>query len=358
MESSTLLALLISGALNIGLYLYRYHLPTGRSSFAWPAQSLMSRLQYVLVYFGSTWIRHSSGVIPLVAGAVGLCAALIVITRTIRQRRAASPLMLQLSLLMLFCIATAAITSSGRLHLGLEQASASRYQTFALVFWCSLGLSLLFHAVKERKSSTEFNALAAFLAVIMLASATQVRMPIIDAQWRQLRLKFISLALISGVHDMAVLADAFPDPQVVLRDAVYMRQHRLSIFAGKQYAQFGQPLTEAYSVRSSNACSGYVSSSQNLPSDSGHGLRLTGYTWNRERRRPASEIVAVENGRIVGFGSSVTIPHGSSHAGERADPSRFGWVAFVDSANPPMRIDLYTVVGRSNEVCRFAEWSP
>ena len=66
----------------------------------------------------------------------------------------------------------------------------------------------------------------------MLLFATQLRLPLIDAQWHQLRLKMVGLSLLAGVQDDAVLADAYPDPQVVLRAAEYMKQRRLSIFAG------------------------------------------------------------------------------------------------------------------------------
>ena len=197
----------------------------------------------------------------------------------------------ELSFLMLLVLATAAITSSGRLHLGLEQATASRYQTFALVFWCCLGLQLL---LRVAASQRRFQVTATALLVVMLASATQVRLPLIDAQWHQMRLKIVSLSLLSGVQDPAVLADAFPDPQVVLRDAAYMKLHHLSIFAGKQYRQLGNSIDSQYHVTPGNMCLGAISSSQILPADDGNGLRLTGYAWDRQLQKPAADIVATE----------------------------------------------------------------
>ncbi len=361
MRRRIVVAVAASAVANIGLYLYHYHRPSAQSGVL-PAQSVGEILKYVAVYFGSTFVRHSSGWSAILAGTMGLCTALWIIARVILQRGTAiqsgtrSLLLLELSLLMLLCIATAAITASGRLHLGLEQATASRYQTFALLFWCSLGLAVLFYA---SRNSTRFTAISASLLALMLGFATQVRLPLIDAQWRHLRLQTISLALLTGVHDPAVLADAYPDPQVVLRAAQYMKENRLSIFAGRRYSQLGQPLEAVYKLQDANECSGYVSSSQVLPADDGNGLRLRGYAWDRQHSRPAREIVAVGDGRIEGFGESVSIPLTSAALDLDSDAARFGWLAFVRNVSPPTRIELYAVTGKhSAYVCRFANTLP
>jgi hypothetical protein len=352
---AAMVALLLSAAVNIGLYLHHYQRPSPQNQFPPFIHAITGILQYVAVYFGSTFVRHSSGWIALVAGTIGICVAGIIIIRTLLRRGTASLLTLQLSLLMLLCIATAAITASGRLHLGLEQATASRYQTFALLFWCSLGLALLWHI---SRNPVQLNMLSGSLLLVMLAFAIQVRMPLIDAQLHQLRLKLISLALVTGVHDPAVLADAYPDPQVVLRAGEYMKNNRLSIFAADLYLQLGQPLGAAYRLRPSSECSGYVSSTQVLPADGDQGLRMTGYAWDKQLNRPAREIVAVVNGRISGLGSNVSIPLFSSAAGPNSAPAHFGWIAFVRDM-PTAKVELYAVAGNnSRDICPFAVASP
>ena len=390
-------AILLFAAANIALYLYHYHRPGPSAEFPGLLLAADRTLHYVAVYFGSTFVRHSSGWIPLLAGTAGLWVAVVIIIRVLPQRGTSSLLQLELSLLMLLCIATAFITASGRLHLGLEQATASRYQTFALLFWCSLGLAILFplqqHRVprsvipslperSEGKSrdllfSNSFgpgrgsshndqqpgflklNVFSAFLLLLMVGFATQVRLPLIDAQWRQLRLKRISLSLLTGVHDPAALADAYPDPQAVLRAAQYMKDNRLSIFAGDLYAQLGQPFDATYHVRPATDCSGYVSSTQLLPADDGPGLRITGFAWDKQSNRPARDIVAVANDRISGYGTSVSIPQDLSAARPNSDPGRFGWVAYVRDIPHPGSIQLYAVVGRdSADACLIAEARP
>jgi hypothetical protein len=134
-----------------------------------------------------------------------------------------------------------------------------------------------------------------------------------------------------------------------------MKQYRLSIFAGKQYEQLGAPLDSVYRVSAAGDCSGYVSSKQVLPSDDGHGLRLTGYAWDGELRRPARDIVAVVDGRVAGFGVNVAIPLTSKNAGPQSDPSQFGWVTFVrDRGSGKVRLFAVT---KGGAVCPFAEIS-
>ena len=358
----TWLLLWLFSAANIGLYLYHYRRPSPTSGVLPSVHALGNFLGFVAIYFGSSFVRHSSGRIALIVGAAGLCAGLIVVVRLLLQRGTRSLLALELSLLMLLCIATAVITASGRLNLGLEEATASRYQTFALLYWCSLGLLALSYIVGvsggRKTSSAMLNAFCAVLLVVMLGFATQVRLPLIDAQWRQLRLRLVSLALLTGVHDPAALVEAYPSPQPVLRAGQYMKDNHLSIFAGKRYSQLGQPLDMVFRSAAANACSGYLSSSQVLPADGGQGLRLTGYAWDRELHRPAREIVAVAAGRISGFGANVSIPLNSSSAGPRADPTRFGWIAFARETRPASAVELYAIVGSQEQACLFAELPP
>ncbi len=344
-------SLLIAGAINIALYFYRYHRTGGDTV----SPSIVQSLRYVIVYFGSTFVRHSDGAVAMIAGILGSLAAAYFIIGTLRDRDTSSPLQTVLSLLMLFTLATAAITSTGRLHLGVVQATASRYQTFALPFWCCLGLTILSrlsgHSIQQ--------CFATGLCIAMLVFATQVRLPLIDAQWRQLRLKKISLALLTGVPDNEVLAEAYPDPQVVLRSGNYMRQHRLSIFAEPDAALMGKPLGAAFDEIPATECFGALTSEKILPTEEGQAMRLNGFAWDRQANRPARDIVAAVDGRIAGFGTNVAIPLTLRRAGLNADPTRYGFVAFVGKVERGTKIDLFAVIGRNQRsVCHFAEVSP
>jgi hypothetical protein len=340
-------AFVIAGTLNIALYFYGYRRPAGDAGMV----SIGESLRYVAVYFGSTFVRHSSGAIATLAGAAGIVVALALVCATLKKPENAPPLLIELSLILLFTLATAAVTSTGRLHLGLEQATASRYQTFALLFWACLGLALL---SKLREQDTKY--LAGGLLVAMLGFATQVRLPLIDAQWRQLRLEKISLALLAGVHDGAVLAEAYPDPQVVLRASEYMRQHKLSIFAGARAAEMGESFDTEYREVPSNLCAGAITSSEALPSDGGKGLRITGYAWDRAAQRPVQNFVVVTDDKISGFGVALTVPVDLLREHDPATASRFGWVAY---SRGPEATKIYALLGAEKQsACLIATVSP
>jgi hypothetical protein len=344
-------ALLIAGALNIGLYFYNYHRPVANGGLAPLGQSLL----YIVVYFGSTFVRHSDGAIAMLAGVIGILCAVFFLVGTLRHRDAGSPLLTALSLLMLFTLATAAITSTGRLHLGIEQATASRYQTFALLFWCCLGLTLLSRIAAERRPVHMF---AAVLLIAMLGFATQVRLPLIDAQWRQLRLKKISLALLTGVQDDELLAEAFPDPQVVLRSAEYMRQHRLSIFAEPDAALLDKPFADAFHRIPAAACFGALTSEELLPTENGQAMRLEGYAWDLSRQEPAKDILVVTGGKISGFGIVTVYPLALAHEHDSANASHFEWVAYSTGSSARIS-ELYVLSGQDKKsACPFASVSP
>ncbi len=344
-------ALLIAGALNIGLYFYDYHRPVANAGLAPLGQSL----RYIAVYFGSTFVRHSDGAIAMIAGTIGILAAAVFLLGTLRHRDTSSPLLTALSLLMLFALATAAVTSTGRLHLGIEQATASRYQTFALLFWCCLGLWLLSRIADERRP---IHAFAAVLLIAMLGFATQVRLPLIDAEWRQLRLQKISIALLTGVQDDELLAEAFPDPEVVLRSADYMRQHRLSIFAEPDAALLGTSFADGFHKTPATACFGELTSEELLPTENGQAMRLEGYAWDVSRQEPARKVLLVTDGKISGFGMVNVYPLALAHEHDPATASHFEWLAYStgSSARPT---EIYVLSGPDGKsACPLAAVAP
>jgi hypothetical protein len=355
MELGTIATLFAAAVANIGTFLYGYHLPSQ------PTPELMIRdlpevLKYVAFYFGSTWIHHAGGYGPVAIGVVGLSVAIIITVCALLWRKPRSLFMFQISLLILFCIGTAVLTALGRLKMGMEQATSSRYQVFALLLWCALGLSGLCWVMSNLENNRHLVFFSGLLLVLMLAFGTQVRNPLRDAGWHQIRLNSISEALLSGVNDLDELALAFPNPKLVVRDAEYLRRNRLSIFAGKQYSQFGQPLGSGYHMHSAEECSGYVASSKIFPGRTSKGARVTGYAWNRILRIPITEVVFTsDDGRIRGFGSTVTLSLSSVKPGPIADATRFGWRGYVSDIPPGSKIDIYGVVEKNSAaVCPFA----
>jgi predicted secreted protein len=348
-KSSSVWTLLVAGILNIALYFQRYQPPGPPHRMRIPP--LAPALQYCSLYFGSTWFHHASGWMVIAIGAAAICAALIVIGYAFWGRRVRPLLLRQWSILLLFCLGTAAVTAAGRLDFGLQQAGSSRYQSFALLFWACLGLALLHFAAKHRNGGV---ILSCLLLGLMLISAGQFRFPLREAQWHQVGMKLVADALAAGAHDPEALAQGYPDPALIARDAQYLKQNHLSIFGEAPYAQFGQPLLSAYRVLSADRCSGYVTSAQAVAAHQGQAWRISGFAYDRERKMPVREVLAASDGQISGFGASINRPVRSGKLGPDAHPERAGWRGWVHPADPTGSAELYAVLGEGPALCPFA----
>ena len=150
MKSPALAALLTFGLLNLALYFYHYHRPVSLGSNL-PMLSIGGRLHYAVVYLGSTFVRHSSGVVALVAGIVGIGFALFILARVLRQRESPSPFLIELSFLI------GAMPCDGGGHVVRADSSGSRAgDGVALPDVCSvvLVLSWIDFAVTSREKSS------------------------------------------------------------------------------------------------------------------------------------------------------------------------------------------------------------
>ena len=146
------LSFLVTGTISTALYLHNYHRPPGHGNPVSSIHSPLEIFQYIATYFGSPWVRHDIRLATFI-GIVGLAAAFFVLFRFRSYLQDGRSFPVLLVLIMVFCLGTAFITSLGRLNFGIRQAFASRYHTFALLFWCCLGLLLLMsESVRARRS--------------------------------------------------------------------------------------------------------------------------------------------------------------------------------------------------------------
>ena len=181
LRASAVLSFAITGAVSTSLYFYRYVRP---SYHADPIASLgtpLRLLEYVALYIGSSWVNGAI-VTAGVIGIIGLAIALVVLLRTPYYVRTSRAFALQLVLTGAFCVGTAVITAAGRLNFGVTEALQNRYQTFALLFWCSLGLMLLEYAFSLRAKQYRFLMAQICLLVVLVRGAILADHPIQEAQ--------------------------------------------------------------------------------------------------------------------------------------------------------------------------------
>jgi hypothetical protein len=163
-----LIALSASAAAAIGLYYAGYHTPSYLSD---PLRSLRSPyllFRYILTYFATSWwflVPHLARTIAFVAIAIFLYLAFVVA----REGKRASKFEMLLVIEGLFVLATAGVTALGRLGLGIGQASSSRYQSVAMLFWASLASLLLLRLAKQSRPGSVL-AIQSMIVGVMIAS--------------------------------------------------------------------------------------------------------------------------------------------------------------------------------------------
>lgn len=293
----------ISGAISTALYLHNYVRPPQNSNPAVSIQSPLKLLQYLTIYFGSTWVRENTAlVLPVLLGAAGLALAAVFLWRGRRVEPRMRPFQLQLLLILLFCVGTGFLTALGRVSSGDMQAFSSRYQTIALLFWCCLGLLLLGTCFASHSRTLSVLMQTALLAVL-LRGAVLARFPLRDAREHAFQLHAAAVALQMEVNDSKQLKEAFPIPEYVIGFAPLMREDHLSIFAKKSTVRLGDKFSADFPIASPDRCAGALQSVEDLTDAAHPALRITGWAWDRKDKRPPASMVAVADGAVVGFGA-------------------------------------------------------
>jgi hypothetical protein len=124
-------------------YFIGYQTPSYHSSVTASLQRPGSLLRYVLTFFGTSWWF----LLPHLARAIAFLAiggSLVLTVVSLRRETPRNKLELLLFVEIGFLLATAFVTALGRVSLGVGQASSSRYQTPAMLFWACFVTLLLF----------------------------------------------------------------------------------------------------------------------------------------------------------------------------------------------------------------------
>src|ERR1035438_8225872 len=246
---AAVLSFLVTGAISTALYLHHYHRPLGHGNPASSIRTPLEIVQYIATYFGSPWVRHDVRLATCI-GIAGLAIALFVLFRLRAYLRAGRPLPVLLVLILVFWLGTAFLTSLGRLNFGIRQAFASRYHTFALLFWCCLGLLLLMSESTVNKRARFMVVQVSLLAIIGWSSLI-TRNDVRAARIRGFRINVAATALFAGARDDVQFAKAaIPDPGAVQAEAEFMQSNELSAYSDHAYTQLGEPLISVYALAS------------------------------------------------------------------------------------------------------------
>src|SRR5271165_2613329 len=352
LRTAAVLSFVIAGLVSTSVYLHNYTRPP---SVIPSLEMPVTTLKYLTAYFGSSWVQSNVRVAELI-GLAGLALFSLLLLRFPSCVRNRSPFCVQLLLTLLFCVGTGLFTALGRLAFGVAQAFSSRYQAYSLLFWWCIALLLLGEISSLRAvRNIAFFPSQVLLLVIMLVAALLAPTPLTMARVRGFQLNAAAMALLTDVPDMDQLQWADSQPGYVLSLVPYMRKERLSVFSGMVPSLLGKPLDSMFNLTSPNECKGELESTTVVPSAWRRSLRITGWAWDSEHRRPPSEIVVTTYGVIIGLGA-VGDWHPMNKAASPWMASNFiGYTGYVQNVESSSPMEIYAILrGSPASACLFA----
>ena len=327
-------------------YLIGYHSPSKHAS---PLDSIYQPrqvLEYMANYFAGGVMPDSAilrtraiGVAPAI-GLLGLIAAIVLMLRLIPQGSKKSFLEFALAGIILYAMATALITSLGRLNFGTIQAFTSRYQSFALMFWLALALWIISLAARQPAASL---LIAVYLLIVVIAccSATQYSGIVEHVSSNKAARELAGVAIIAGIHDDGFLRSQILSTPIGWPEVEELRTRQLSLFSTPRAKQFGQDFSHFYRVASRDTCEGRVDAASYV-STNPEGIVIRGWLVQGLTGDPMEEVLFVAEGRIVGFGVVEPERFDLRNAFHSARARRRAWIGYAQLTESKT-LELYGV---------------
>ena len=342
LRRSAVLSIAITGVVSTCVYFYHYVRPPYHAD---PIASLAAPLRlmkYVAVYFGSSWVNGSVFTAEAI-GVLGLAVASMVLLQTPSYVRTSRAFALLLVLTGTLCVGTAFITAAGRINFGVKEAFVDRYQTIALLFWCSLGLLLLEYAFSSGATRYRFVVAQLCLLAVFVRGAVLADHPISEARAHGYGLNLASMALRTGVYAPIVLEGVAEHRDKLLLGVNYFREHQLSLFSGWDSALLGTPLESTFRVASPDQCRGRLEFSP-LKDSAEPGLFVSGWAWDNQHRQPSREVVATAGGVITGLAAVGYKPLNAWTSDPEILSSYAGFAGYVRQPEPGTVVKVYAIL--------------
>jgi hypothetical protein len=345
-------AIAVAGALVLASYAWGYHRPTGHAD---PLEALRQPARvfaYLSVFTGAPF--RSLGLLPAgLLGGLGVLVGAALVSRLAARGPGAAPAGGALAAAFLFSAGSALLVAVGRVSHPLEQATESRYASFALVLWASVA-ALIQVAWGARAPAGGWRpaALLAGLAALVVALLPQQVTAAREVARRGPVIDTAALALLVGVDDARAVAGIHPRPAKVFRLAPALRHQELSVFAGPP-SPLGEPLEPRFQPDAGLRCVGEFARLEPAGAGERSGARVGGWAWDLERGA-APETVLVTDGedRVVGLARTLfEVPEVAADL--RIGTARVGWRGYARGPGP-LTLRAWAVGADGRSLCALA----
>jgi hypothetical protein len=343
---------LVFGLVGIGIYLIGYQSPGG--PLTEPSEALARPFQilgYIQTYFGASWDDLSRDWGMFVSPLAILFVALFW-TRSLFDRQRHDRFFVVSISMAMFCLLAAVMTAMGRFKLGYNQASTSRYQTPAMLFWCFGAIA----AVSMLTVSSRYKQfLAIQVACLGLFAAQANAYGRVLAQYNLARFThdLSGLALESGI-DLQKVLTIYPGLLPVQWYAD-MRSRQLIPPIFPEYSHVGTQLLSVYKMASANKCQGFLDQAAPVPGDPPGHVSARGWASLNSifTERPVI-ILAANDGKIVGIGVTGSPRPDVVAAGLLPETElNSGWTGYAQISDSEKTLRAYKELPGGNEVCQL-----
>ncbi len=333
----------------LAAYFYSFHPVPSHSPPGFALHHPVDFVVYALVYLGGVlgaFGHYAAALMGLGGVAVaGFATARLLLGKDKEPARAT------LTGIMIFIALTAVATAFGRAFFGLNQALSSRYFTPAAVFWSAeiIYLASFAGAAPARLAAKiAFGAIGAAVAVGAINAHFAERF---FARQHYLNLALASDAFLSGIEPNEAMQFAYPDPDIPRREAAFIKEQGLSIFAWPEGQMRGEPISAVFPREDDGACRGAFDSAETIAESD--GVTASGWAWDRRRKSLVRRVLFVDShDAIVGFASGGGRRRDVRAAVPEVRSRDVGWRGFANvPGGEPLR--AYAVVGGGEAVCLF-----
>jgi len=267
--------------------------------------ALLQFAHFFLLLYGSSW--------SCVSERFGMILAALTIPFAMGSylwvlwRRGADRFATVLLSVAAFGVVGSLLTAAGRAVFGLQYARTDRYQTAAMLLWCSVFVLVVRKTCSLSNRAVLLGLQLAFAGVLLAAAKIS---PFVSAGARveadSRRAAGVALKL--GVDDWPTISYVTTPPRkgddlMVICD--FLRAHHWSMFAEGQRYPLGRNLSRYYRVVPASKCRGYVDPVKAIRDYRLPGFAFGGWAASTDDGASAAAVVLADtSGRLIGFGQS------------------------------------------------------